>query len=204
MIYRDIIQQVTDVYQELDQHLSTLANQHGLSCPSFCGRCCHKPDIEASPIEYLPLAAYLYETGQVDQFLARLEQTDNGICVNFNPHAFVLKEWGCRSYQHRGLICRLFGYGYRVNREGIPGLVTCRIMKENIPASIEKANQYAISSPEEVPLFRNYYMKLYAIDPELATTQLPINKAIRYAIEKLFYYYQEHEVEVNEKDMMEV
>jgi len=199
MLYSRIIDEVLSVYAGLDQHLSSVAQQNGLSCPQFCSRCCLKPDIESSPIEFLPLAAYLYKTNQVDQFLAKLDSNEDGICVNYDADASQRKEWGCQNYQYRGLICRLFGYGFRLNREGIPGLVTCKIMKENLPVAIASANQYAETMPDEVPLFRNYFMQLYAIDPEMAVEQLPINKAIRIAIEKLFFYYRESDEKQDEE-----
>ncbi len=193
MRYSQLIDEVLTVYTGLDQHLTSVAKQNGLSCPQFCSRCCLKPDIEASPIEFLPLAAYLYKTNQVDEFLAKLDGNEDGICVNYNADASQRGEWGCQNYLYRGLIGRLFGYGFRLNREGIPGLVTCKIMKENLPAAIAKANQYAEARPDEVPLFRNYFMQLYAIDPEMAVEQLPINDAIRVAIEKLFFYFVERD-----------
>jgi hypothetical protein len=43
--------------------------------------------------------------------------------------------------------------------------------------------------PEEMPVFSNYFMKLLAIDPDLAVPQMPINQAIRAAIEKLYFYF---------------
>jgi uncharacterized protein len=180
---------VRKVFEELDEHLSNVAQKAGLRCPAHCGFCCNKPDIEASPIEFLPLAAWLYETNQIDEYLEKLENNSDGLCVNFFPKAHTKGKWSCRQYEHRGLICRLFGYGFRLNRDGIPGLVTCKIMKNTIPDSVALANEIAAEIPDEMPIFRNYFMQLYAIDPEMALKQVHINEAIKMAIEILYFQY---------------
>jgi uncharacterized protein len=184
-----IIAAVKKVYEKLDNHLSVVAQKAGLKCPVHCGACCIKSDIEASPVEFLPLAAWLYETNQVDEYLEKLENSSDGLCVNFSPEARSKGEWGCSQYEYRGLICRLFGYGFRLNREGIPGLVTCKIMKNTISDSVILANKIASEEPDEVPIFSNYFMQLYAIDPDMALKQIHINDAIRMAIEILYFHY---------------
>jgi len=62
-------------------------------------------------------------------------------------------------------------------------------MKESCPDAVARARESGIETPEEVPLFRNYSMQLYSIDPDLAINRLPINQAIRLAIEKLYFQY---------------
>jgi hypothetical protein len=62
-------------------------------------------------------------------------------------------------------------------------------MKESCPEAVEKARLSGLETPDEVPVFRNYSMQLFSIDPDLAIRQYPINKAIRLAIEKLYFHY---------------
>lgn len=188
-----IIEEVEKVFEELDSHLSLTSSQSGLKCPDFCGMCCRKPDIEASAIEFMPLAAWLYKTGKVHDFLSKLDNPEHKWCACFDPDASAKGEWGCKYYEHRGLICRLFGFGYRLNRESHPVLVTCRIMKTTLVAAVSKAADLAAANPEEMPVFSNYFMKLLAIDPDLAVPQMPINEAIRTAIEKLYFYFLDKE-----------
>ncbi len=195
-----IIAAVERVYQELDEHLNKVAEKTGLTCPIHCNACCHKTDIEASPVEFLPLAAWLYKTDQVDEYLELLEKKTDGLCVNFSLESQSKGEWGCRHYPYRGLICRLFGYGFRLNREGLPGLVTCKIMKNTIPEAVGLANSMAASDPDNMPVFRNYFMQLYAIDPEMALKQMHINDAIKRAIEILYFHFAHlHDIEQQEK-----
>jgi Fe-S-cluster containining protein len=188
-----IIEEVEKVFRELDAHLSSTAKESGLNCPDFCGNCCRKSDIEASPIEFLPLAAWLYQNDKVDDFLVRLDNPRHSWCACFDPDASAKGEWGCQYYEHRGLICRLFGFGFRLNRENLPVLVTCKIMKSTRSEAVAKAAFMAAHHPDEMPIFSHYFMKLLAIDPDLAVPQMPINDAIRVAIEKLYFYYLDKE-----------
>jgi hypothetical protein len=139
----------------------------------------------------MPLAAWLYKTGRVDDFLERLDQPKHPWCACFDPDAAAKGEWGCQFYAHRGLICRLFGFGYRLDRDNKPVLVTCRIIKCTQSGEVAKAGEMADANPGEMPVFSNYFMRLLAIDPELAVPQMPINQAIRTAIEKLYFYFLE-------------
>lgn len=190
MAFDKIVLAVDNVFKELDEHIEKITSETGMKCIHLCGDCCRKTDIEASPIEFIPLAASLYESGKVDEFLAQLDRSDEtGYCVLFSPEAWKDGNWGCLNYEKRGLICRLFGFGYRLNREGIPELVTCKVMKHSCPEAVAKARRIGVETPDVIPLFRNYSMQLYSIDPDLAIQQLPINKAIRVAIEKLYFHY---------------
>ena len=190
MVSDELEHAVEEVYAELEEHLEKITSQSIMKCLHLCNKCCDKIGIEASPIEFIPLAAYLYKTEKVDEFLKRLDESDKtGYCVLFSPDAWKEGEWACLQYEKRGLICRLFGYGYRLNRDGIPELVTCKVLKETCPVEIANARQIGIEKPATVPLFSNYFMQLYSIDPNLGTTLMPINQAIRKAIEKLYFYY---------------
>jgi uncharacterized protein len=184
-----IITSVKEVYRALDEHLGLIALKTGLKCPKNCSACCYKRDIDASPIEYYPLAEWLYQSGQVDEYLEKLEENkEKGYCVLYSPEAGTRGEGSCRQYDYRGLTCRLFGFGYRLNKENIPDLVTCKIMKTNLPLAILEANRLGIKNSDEMPIFSNYFMQLYSIDPDLAIKRLPINKAIRMAIENLYFH----------------
>jgi hypothetical protein len=181
---------VQQVYRELDNHLFETTAKTGMRCVPLCSLCCSTKNIEASPLEFIPFAAWLYESGKVDEFLIRLDKSDQtGHCPLFLPDAWREGKGACWKYDKRGLICRLFGFGYRLTRDNLPDLVTCKVLKENDPEGIAKAGRFGIENPDSIPLFRNYSMQLYSIDQDLALPQLPINKAIRLAIEKMYFHY---------------
>ena len=190
MSSKDLVLDVEDFYRELDEHIERTTLSTGMKCVHLCNVCCVKTDIEASPLEFIPLAAFLYKTGQVDEFITLLDKAEEtGYCALLMPEAWKEGKWGCRYYEKRGLICRMFGFGYRLNQEEIPEIVTCKILKDKSPGAIQNANVLGRKTPEDVPLFRNYSMKLFSIDPDLSINLLPINQAIRIAIEKLYFDY---------------
>ena len=190
MLSSKMVSEVEKVYAGLDEHILQTTSTTGMKCSNLCNACCRKTDIEASAIEFIPLAAWLYENGEIDDFMIRLDKSDEtGHCPLFLPEAWKEGKGGCLHYAKRGLVCRLFGFGYRLDREGIAELVTCKVLKEFSPELVSKARQLGYKTPDSVPLFRNYSMQLFSIDPDLAIQQLPINKAIRLAIEKLYFQY---------------
>jgi len=190
------IEAVEMVFKGLDEHLAKLSDQTGLKCVEHCSLCCRKGSIEATPIEFYPLAAYLHRTAQIDAFVEKLDKLKgHELCVLLDTEAQQNGTWGCTAYPYRGLICRMFGFGFRLNRIGNPELVTCKTMRTSFPASVTRAFQLSSDEPDNLPVFRDYSMQLWAIDPELTGRPMPINQAIRIAVEKIysFFAYQKQE-----------
>jgi uncharacterized protein len=176
---------VNKVFEQLDTRIAAFQSETTLHCKFGCGKCCFKPDIEASVLEFLPFALYLYQNKLAEQWLTKLENTQDPLCLILNPTQAGAGL--CSEYKHRGLICRLFGYSARTNKYARKELVTCQIIK------IEQAQAYhaAVEKLEsiDVPVMNQVYMQLHAIDFELAQKFYPINNAIRHAIETVLQYY---------------
>ena len=180
---------VLEVLENLDKEISSFQGWSGLSCKWGCGKCCFKPDIEATPLEFLPFALHLYKTDSAEAWLSRLEAQEtagNPLCLILDPlqHGAGM----CSRYAYRGLICRLFGYSARTNKYGQKELVTCQIIKTEQSDLYETANQRLLHG-SNVPVMSHYYMQLYAIDFQMAQEFFPINKAIKKAIEAILHYY---------------
>lgn len=180
------VRAVEGVFLELDAAVSSFQNWSGLHCKSGCGKCCFKPDIEASVLEFLPLAHFLYQNGLADAWLDKLGSSDQEICHVLNPAQAGVGL--CSEYTHRGLICRLFGYSARTNKYGKKELITCQIIKAEQNTGFEKA-QEMINTGGTVPVMNQYYMQLHAIDADLARDFYPVNQAIRRALETVLHYY---------------
>ncbi len=178
---------VEEVFVELDQEIARFQEWSSLHCKWGCGKCCFKADIEATVLEFLPFAHYLYINGQASDWLERIKQSDAFICHILNPTRDGAGL--CTEYPHRGLICRLFGFSARTNKYGAKELVTCEIIKTEQAQAYEQASQQVAKQEGAVPLMHNYYLKLHAIDHELAHTFYPINQAIRRAIETVLAWY---------------
>jgi len=174
---------VMRVYRALDKHISQLQQQTQMQCPSGCGQCCKKPDIEASPVEFLPLALTWLDEGVLWERYEALQKQSDTTCFAFRPH---ITQYGglCNAYLQRGLICRLFGYSARINKEGQKELVTCKVIKEGQAPAIEKSQWH----PKSIPVMTHYYSRMASIDLQL-NDRLPINQAMMKAIETVGAYY---------------
>jgi uncharacterized protein len=174
------------VFEKLDQEIASFQSWSGMHCKFGCGKCCFKPDIEATILEFLPFAHHLYLQNQAFEWLENLKSGDSSICQILNPTQSGAGL--CSQYKHRGLICRLFGYSARTNKYAERELVTCQIIKteqtENFNLAVE-----GIANGKEVPMMNQYYMQLYAIDMDLTRDFYPINEAIKKAIEVVLSYY---------------
>ncbi len=186
MILLEKIKAVEEVFKKLDVEIASFQVNSTLHCKFGCGKCCFKPDIEATILEFLPFAHHLYKEGKAEEWLERINSSDSSICHILNP---TQNGAGlCSQYEHRGLICRLFGYSARTNKYGKKELVTCQIIKTEQAEAYQSA-ELKIEEGLEAPVMNQFYMQLHGIDVELTRDFYPINKAIQHAIETVLHYY---------------
>ena len=178
---------VEQLFAQLAQESVQFEQSSGLHCVTACGKCCSYSDIEASPLEFLPWAFHLFLEGAAEQTLAKLSQTNDLQCFNYKPLSLI-NQGRCNSYQHRGLICRLFGGAANTDKHGHLRLTSCRIIKSGQAEHFHSA-EVAISQGLYVPVITTYYMQLNQIDFHLGNITLPINKALKMALEDVLSYY---------------
>lgn len=181
------VRAVEEVFEKLDQQIASFQSWSGLHCAWGCGKCCYKADIEATILEFLPFAHYLYQQDLAYTWFEKLQKDDSSLCLILNPTQAGAGL--CSEYKHRGLICRLFGYSARTNKYGKRELVTCQIIKTEQAGNYQQASVKIEEGEEELPVMSHYYMQLHAIDFELARDFFPINEAIKRAIEVILHYY---------------
>lgn len=186
-LYRKV-QAVEKVFRHLEKDVASFQQATSLKCKDACGLCCLKPDIAASPLEFLPLAYHLYKIGSAYEWLEKSTQIDQKVCVNLNALIGATNGGFCSNYAYRGMICRLFGFSAMLGKNRTPKLVTCKTIKEEFPDDVQRANQH-ISENKTTPIISNYYQQLRAIDAELGQNLMPINKAIAEAIKVVLAYY---------------
>lgn len=182
------IRAVEKVFANVDKKILNFKQQSGLNCVSGCGFCCTKPDLEATVLEFLPLAYHLYKSDQAEKLLQQLEDQPDTICVMFKRLKTEGDAGFCSAYQHRGLICRLFGFSGVSDKYGKPVFSTCKKIKENFPELYQKVND-DIRQGLAIPMMRNSYFHLQSIDQNLTNKYFPVNLAIKYAIETVLMYY---------------
>jgi Fe-S-cluster containining protein len=180
------VKAVAEVFTKLDAEIVAFQQNTNLHCKLGCGKCCFKPDIEATPLEFLPFAFDLYQKDLAFVWFEKLKQADTSICLILNPTQSGAGL--CSEYAHRGLICRLFGYSARTNKYNQKEYVTCQIIKTEQKENYDRAAE-KVSAGGEIPIMNQFYMQLHAIDMDLTHNFYPINEAIRRAIEYVLSYY---------------
>lgn len=179
---------VRELHGELDKQISAFQSSTGLHCLFGCGKCCLKPDIEATPLEFLPLAEALYQEGKAEEWMQKIE-SGGDVCKVYDEGQGGAGK--CSRYFDRGMICRLFGYSARLNKYGTKDILTCTTIKEGQQQSFLQAAS-SINEGLQIPLATDFYTRLRGIDPDLGSIRLPVNQAIYRALETVvtYYYYR--------------
>ena len=180
------VKSVEAVFEKLDAAIGKFQSDTSLHCKFGCGKCCFKPDIEATVLEFLPFAFHLHQSNLTEYWLTKLKEANAEICMILNPTQSGAGL--CSEYPHRGLICRLFGYSARTNKYGKRELITCQIIKSDQHAAFSETEK-KIEQGLDVPVMNEYYMQLASIDFDMSREFYPINVAIRKAIEAVLHYY---------------
>jgi Fe-S-cluster containining protein len=181
------VQLVEELFHQLEQESAQFEQSSGISCVAGCGKCCSTPDIEASPLEFLPWAFHLFMNSEAEIMLERLHKNESLTCMIYKRLS-IFDKGRCTDYKYRGLICRLFGSAATTDKYGALRLATCKIIKEGQSQKFE-ASSKAINLDLKVPVFADYYMQLNQIDFTLGKKILPVNKALIMALEEVLHYY---------------
>ncbi|MBF7093332.1 YkgJ family cysteine cluster protein [Flavobacterium sp. ALJ2] len=180
---------VEALFDRLEIEIAAFKSETHLFCNAGCGKCCSNPSIDASPLEFLPWAFHLFLNGKAEETLAQLNNSTSNYCHLYHPLSTLEHHKGkCSNYRYRGLICRLFGYAANTDKYGKLRLATCRIIKEEQQQNFQTAEEL-INKGKNVPIFTDYYMRLAQIDLKMGIKLLPINEALKMAIEEVLHYY---------------
>jgi len=185
------VKAVERIFHELQVEIDGFKGKSGIRCTNSCARCCTKPFIEASPLEFLPFAYNLFKEKRAEEYLKILKES-GGVCINYlqkdpDKKAKIFIS-GCANYQYRGLVCRLFGFAAYRNKYGVPELSTCTIIKQDQQLEYQSTVK-SIKAGMKVPVYADWYRRLMNVDYKMGSTFLPINEAIVFAIESVLQYY---------------
>jgi Fe-S-cluster containining protein len=184
----DISLQVVEFYASLDKDLATFQKQANYGCITGCSKCCTSPNIEATILELLPYAFYVYKNNQAETIYDSLLSNDSPICSLYKPLQIEVQKGGCSDYAYRALICRLFGSSFTRDKNGESILLACKDIKSTFPDLQVTVNKEAHDGLQ-VPLATNYYNNLSDIDYNLSKQQYPINEAMRLALEMVLNHF---------------
>jgi Fe-S-cluster containining protein len=183
---------IEHLFGQLDKEINTFKLKAKLDCVSGCGKCCIKNNIEASPLEFLPWSFQIFVNGNAQEILDELNNRQDSECFLYNHLSLIDNNIGnCSDYYHRGLICRLFGNAANRNKYGETELLTCKIIKDLNPVNFERVSS-EIKTKSYIPVCTDYYMRLQQIDFKLGNIIVPINEAMKMAIEEVLNYYSYH------------
>lgn len=171
---KDKVKAVEEIFDEIDKDILFFQQESGLKCKQRCIECCLKTDIEASLLEFLPLAWWLLGTNSFEYWLKIAESSGSRHCIFLDKQERV-----CRIYKKRGLICRLFGFSFKLDKNNKPQLIACPYLKKKFHFSL---------SLSTLPIASHYSMRLIAIDPYLANQRYQINIAIYKALQLVATY----------------
>ncbi|MDD4526683.1 MAG: YkgJ family cysteine cluster protein [Candidatus Margulisbacteria bacterium] len=149
-----------------------------LDCFAGCGKCCSNDSVEASSLEFLPLAEDIWKNGGALELLEKLKDIDSlSPCVFYVHDGIDSTKGFCSAYKMRGLICRLFGFSLRKNKAGGQDVLTCKAIKEKYNLA-----NVLFEDTEQEYLMSAYYLQLADIDYSRAFKRFPINQAIMEAM----------------------
>lgn len=186
---RDLSRLVEAVYGELDHTFGTYQRNSGLTCRPGCGACCNNPEIDATALEMLPLALEIYDQGKAEQMLDELAAYSGFNCFHYVRHSLDATLGQCGVYQHRPAICRMFGAAAVRNKQAGMRLSVCKTIKEDKKHPYQQALITMLSEP--APSIAAGKDRVRSLDYELGKRDLPINQALKVALERVLFvaYY---------------
>lgn len=183
------VRAVEKLFKTLEKDVQKLQKETGIHCIPNCIHCCTTPRIQATSIEFYPLAYYLYKSGQAEAMMEKIDQlNDTSICPVLNHLSIEGSRPGCGHYAYRGLICRLFSYNYATDKFGRRRISACKPIRLDQPQELDKTNQILLKKPLG-PKASAYYSRLQFIDYSEAQRLYPIGEAIKIALETVITYF---------------
>ena len=93
------VQLVEELFGRLENEITNFKSETNLHCLTGCGQCCSKPNIDASPLEFLPWAFYLIFKWKSRNCFRRTKY-QNQYFLSFIPIAFNYRQ---QKWQMHGL-----------------------------------------------------------------------------------------------------
>lgn len=186
------------LYRRLDRETARFRRQSGIHCAVGCGRCCTTPDIEATVLDMLPLAVDLWSRKQAGRMLDNIAaQEIDRTCIFYQPDPLIPGQGRCSVYAWRPLVCRLFGFSAKMDKQNKKTFVTCSTIKSLHPQKYDhvqrqiRQNTVAGSRAKQlaIPTMTDFVSQLAGLDPGIGQRSLPINLAMKEALHKVGIYY---------------
>lgn len=186
MNIREFALELQNIYDDMGSSFAQYQQSSGLHCLEGCGKCCTNPDIEASVLEMLPLAVRLFDEKKLDEWLTKLENPTQEHCLLFESHSEDNSKGMCGAYKERPSVCRMFGVAGYYNKHHKVTLSVCKLIRDKYPELTVTRTQEATA--ENTPVLVNWSYRMSEIDPALIQDRMPLNQALKLAMEKVAFY----------------
>lgn len=176
---------LSQLYRELDVQIAKFQATTGLHCPPGCGQCCENPEVEATPLEMVPMALEMIRRGEAASWIDLITVAEApGKCIFYQADNLIPGNGRCQMYLWRPTLCRLFGFAAVTDKSGQPKLAACVKHKQVFPENVAMAD-VAIANGFPIPRFRDWQTRIANIDAHWGYQRMPINVALKVAIERL-------------------
>lgn len=167
--------QLQSVYDEMGKTFSRFQTSSNLTCLKGCSQCCLNPEIEATPLEMIPMALKIYELGLFEIYYEQLKDSEAKACI-------IKTENGCGLYHERPPICRMFGAAGLLDKHKKLKLSVCKFIKTENEELLKSLNE---SPPLETPIMSDWVNQVHSLHPDLIKNRQPINKSLKEALERV-------------------
>ena len=184
----ELSEQVMRIYEEADRKISEFQEAAGLKCPPGCGACCVCQEVEATVLEVLPLAHEVFSRQQADHLYSMIKAREgkgDRLCILYRPDSQTPGNGECSYYRNRPLLCRLFGFAVRKNKAGDPELSPCKRLGGAFLREVQ--GKTGVHSGSGLPVYQEISMRLAALNPGMGFRRLPVNMAIKSALEEVYW-----------------
>lgn len=134
-------------------------------------------------LEFVPLARHFWDTGRAFDVYRSIGGGAT-ICGMYEPAAEGEGRGRCSVYPRRGFICRWFGFVAARDEARGHRLMTCRLIQTVHREAVAELDGLFLGAA--LPRWPETRERFEAIEPSLARERLPVNKALRRAIEVVF------------------
>ena len=183
---QETIAEILSLFNKVDMEVKRFVGLSGIHCPAGCGSCCESQKIETTALEMIPLACHLWAKNEACRALLMLSEGKDSTCISYQKEPENYQKGHCKAHELRPLICRLFGFFTVRDKYGKYVYGSCRIIKQAYPEIYKKALE-VIEEGHHPSNMTDFAIRIMAQGSELGRQMLPINTALKIALEKVGY-----------------
>jgi len=180
MNIKEFSYQLQSLYDEMGKTFGDLQKKSELPCLPECTKCCSNPDIEASPIEMIPMALAIFESPDFESIYEKLTLSEGLPCLMMDGKK-------CTRYEQRPSVCRMFGVAGYFDKNHQKTLSVCKLIKEAKPDQYSKT---LLKVDASTPMMADWFSRLKSLHPQIDQNRQPLNMALRNALEKVALWHQ--------------